>query len=750
MVKVKNPEEIAKLVTSGSYEKKRIFSITAHIDHGKTTATDYLLRRAGLMRPEDAGQLQMTDSDDEEQERGITIFTSVVLLAFQDPRHPDDDEPYIFQLNDTPGHISFTGEVSRALRGSDGAIILVDALEGIMTQTETNIRLAVGEEFCKPVLFINKVDRLISELKLSPKDTFAKIDKITRDVNDLIKKVRPEGSDWSIDFAKNSVAVGSAKHGWGFTYEILLEKKLKPQDVFAKYNEGDIMWLRENLPLDEPILRMVVDHLPNPISAAKYRIPHIWGGDLNSELGQALQKSDPKGPLYGMITKIFLDPKKNYQATLIGRVFSGTFDQTDSLYLVNSKTSNRVKRLGVMEITDILDISSIPAGNLFALYGFICPSGETFLASDKIPKDKDEAANLPSFEKINYACRAVVSRSIKPKDPHDLAKLGEVVGKWLQADPTAEFRLNKESMEYILSGIDPLQIEILTKRINNQVNIEIGEPIIVYREKISKKSKEYHTKSSNAHNRLLLYVEPLDNKTEELIDLGKITDLQNEKERAQILREEAGWDAKEARRIVDVYKGNILVNGTSGLQRFDRVKNDLVSSFRNWLEECIIAKEPAMGIRATFTDMVIHEDPRHTQFAQTASMAYSALSLAMLEAGPHLFEPIQKIDVKTPQGTEGGVNSIILKHRGRIHNVIPEGEYVRVQGQIPAAEIIGIADEIRSTTQGRAFFGYEFLGFEKVPSSLEEDVILEIRKRKGMPESMPSAKSWERFIYKRT
>ena len=750
MVKVKNPEEIAKLVTSGSYEKKRIFSITAHIDHGKTTATDYLLRRAGLMRPEDAGQLQMTDSDDEEQERGITIFTSVVLLAFNDPRKTDDNEPYIFQLNDTPGHISFTGEVSRALRGSDGAMILVDALEGIMTQTETNIRLAVGEEYCKPVLFINKVDRLISELKLSPKDTYAKIDEITTQVNELIKKVRPEGSDWGVDFAKNSVAVGSAKHGWGFTYEILKEKGFTPITVFEKYNEGDIQWLRENLPLDEPMLRMVVDHLPNPVEASKYRIPHLWSGDTNSELGQALIKSDPKGPLYGMITKLFLDPKRNYQATLIGRIFSGTFDQTDSIYLLGSRTSNRVKRLGVMEITDILDIPKIPAGNLFALYGFICPSGETFIHSQDLPKNKDDIINIPSFEKIHYACKAVVSRSIKPKDPHDLAKLGEVVGKWLQADPTAEFRLNKESMEYILSGIDPLQIEILTKRINNQVKIEIGEPIIVYREKITKKSKDFHTKSTNTHNRLLLYVEPLDEKTEGLLDEGRITDLQNEKERAQILREEAGWDTKEARRIVDVYKGNLLVNGATGLQRFDRIRNDLISSFRNWIEECILAKEPALGIKAVFTDLVIHEDPRHTQFAQTASMSYSALSLAMLDAAPHMFEPVQKIDVKTPSGTEGGVNAIINKHRGRINNVIPEGEYVRVQGQIPAAEIIGIADEIRSSTQGRAFFGYEFKGFEKIPPSLEEEVILEIRKRKGMPDELPNTKSWERFIYKRT
>jgi elongation factor 2 len=748
MVKVKNPEDIARMVASTDYSKKRIFSIVAHIDHGKTTASDYLLRRAGLMREEDAGQLQMTDSDDEEQERGITIFTSVVLLSFRDPRTPEDTDPYIFQINDTPGHISFTGEVSRALRGSDGAIILVDALEGVMTQTETNIRLAVGEEICKPVLFINKVDRLISELKLTPEQTYDKIDKITRQVNDLIKKVRPEGSDWGVDFAQNSVAFGSAKHGWGCTYEILKEKGYTPITVFEKYNEGNIQWLRENLPLDEPMLRMVVDNLPDPVSAAQYRIPHIWGGDLKSELGKALVKSDPDGPLYGMITKIFLDPKRNYQATLIGRVFSGTFHQTDSIYLIGNRTSNRVKRLGVMEITDILDMDKVPAGNLFALYGFICPSGETFMNANSVPKDKEEQGRLPSFEKISYACEAVVSRSIKPQDPHDLAKLGDVVGKWLQADPTAQFRLDKESKEYILSGIDPLQIDILTKRINNQVKIDIGEPIIVYREKITKPSKDFYTKSSNSHNRMLMHIEPLDEKTEKMIETGKIHDLMDQKERAKILREEAGWDAKEARRIVDVYNGNLLVNGTSGLQRFDRIKSYLSAAFRDFVDGAILAKEPATGLKIVFTDLTIHEDPAHTGYNQIASMSFSAFSLAMMDAKPHLFEPIQKIDVKTPQGTESGVLAIINKHRGRVNNVIPEGEYIRVQGQLPAAELIGIADEIRGTTQGRAFFGYEFSGFEKVPSNLEEDLILEIRKRKDMPVELPNVSSWSRFIYK--
>ncbi|MHA1486351.1 MAG: GTP-binding protein, partial [Promethearchaeota archaeon] len=637
-----------------------------------------------------------------------------------------------------------------ALRGSDGAIILVDALEGIMTQTETNIRLSVGEEFCKPVLFINKVDRLISELRLSPQDTFAKIDKISRQVNELIKKIRPEGSGWGVDFAKNSVAVGSAKHGWGFTYEILLEKGLKPQDVFTKYNEGDIQWLRENLPLDEPMLRMVVDHLPNPVEASKYRIPHVWGGDLSSELGQSLQNSDPNGPLYGMITKIFLDPRRGYQPTLIGRVFSGTFRLSDSIYLVNNRTSNRVKRLGVMEITDLLDIPKIPAGNLFALYGFICPSGETFMSASDVPKDKEEAKLLPSFEKIQYACEPVVSRSIKPRDPHEIDKLDTVVSKWLQADPTAMYRRDKESGEFILSGIDPLQLQILTKRINNQVPILIGEPIIVYREKITKRSRNFYTKSANSHNRILLYIEPLDEITEKLIDSGKITDLMHDKDRAKILREEAGWDAKEARRIVDVYQGSLLVNGTSGLQRFDKVKSYLTAAFRDWLGECILAKEPAAGFKIVFTDMTIHEDTRHTSYGQIAGMTFSAMSLAMLDADPHLFEPIQRIDVKTPDGSEGPVNAIINRRRGKITNVVPEGEYVRVHGVIPAAETIGIADDIRGSTQGRAFFGYEFSGFEKVPKSLEDDLILEIRKRKGMPDHLANSSSWDRFIYKKT
>jgi elongation factor 2 len=738
MVRVKNPDEIRDMIKNHPMNQRRVFSISAHIDHGKTTTSDYLLRKAGLMSDADAGKKVMMDSDEEEQERGITIFTSVVLLSYE-----LEGKTYLCEINDTPGHISFTGEVSRALRGSDGVIILVDALEGVMTQTETNIRLSLGE-MCKPVLFINKVDRLISELRLKPKDVFAKIDTIITGVNKLIRENSPDevGKGWQVSFKDGTVAVGSAKDGWAFNMTTLQKLQIKPQDVFAKYDENDKEWLRKNLPLEEPLLEMVIKHLPDPVQGQKLKIPAIWDGDLKSPVGKALVNCDRNGPLLGMITKIFIEPKSK-RPTLIGRVFSGTLKKTDTLHLIGKKTESRIKRLGVMEITDILDVEEVPAGNLFAIYGFICPAGETFVR-------EEDKGKLKPFEDISYVAEPVVSRTIKPKDPQDIAKLGDVVSKWIMADPTAAFRHDEESKTYVLSGIDPLQIEILVTRIQEQVEIDVSDPIIVYREVPSKNGLSIHTKSPNGHNRIMLHVEPMNQEAVNLIKSGKVHNDQERRERARILQEEAGWEAKQARRIWFVKDTNVLIDATTGVQRLDNIKAYIIQIFFDFCEGATLAKEPLMASRFIITDATVHVDPAHTGYTEIMQMCLAAFHTTFLTAEPQLLEPMLLVDIKVPNDYVGNMSKVITQHRGIILDMTQEGESTNIRGKLPTAETIDIADEIRGSSSGRAFFGYEMVGFERIPANLEAEVIESIRVRKELAPQVPDVNNWDRFIYKRT
>ncbi|HUY00439.1 MAG TPA: GTP-binding protein [Candidatus Deferrimicrobium sp.] len=772
MVKVKNVEEIQKMIKSHPLELRRIFSITAHIDHGKSTACDYLMGRAGLLSHDYEGERRLTDYDDEEQERGITIFTSVALLNYE-----FEGKSYLLEINDTPGHISFTGEVSRALRGSDGAVILVDALEGCMTQTITNIGLSVGEEWCRPILFINKVDRLIMELKLPPDKIIQQFQQIIQEVNVQIKQAAPEPfkEKWILNPDLGHVVFGSAKDGWAFTIPQLKQKDMNAKLVLEKYAEAirentkePIKWLKKNLPLDEALLEVIIKHLPSPLEAQKYRMLKLWSGDIKQGLDikdPATIKDDPEkymayslinvdknGPLLGMITKIFIHPKSK-RPTIIGRIWSGTLKQGDEIYLLNAKRTARVRRLGVMEIDSLLPVDEVPAGNLFAMeLPDIQPAGETFVALEM----KDE---IPGFEKILYVSDPVVSRSIKPEDPKDLGKLGDVVRKWVLADPTATFRKNEESGEYILSGIDPLQLEILIERIQDEIPIKVGTPITVYHETTLNKGIEINTKCSEGHNKLKMYMEPLNEETIKLIRDGKVKEMQEEKDRAAFLRD-AGWDKKEARRIWAIEGTNILVNGTLGVQRLDRIKGYIIGTFRDFVFSSALAKEPAMGIKVVITDATIHEDPSHTRSAQIFVMTFSGLNITFLTANPALFEPILRIDLKTPAEFMGTIMTIITQHRGKVVNTEQTGDHVEIEGEIPASEAVrsetggtgGIADEIRSSTQGRAIFGYQFKNFQMLPKNLQEEKILEIRARKKqageeLSPEIPSPNTFKNRMY---
>ncbi|MEE8564865.1 MAG: GTP-binding protein, partial [Candidatus Thermoplasmatota archaeon] len=260
----------------------RNIGIAAHIDHGKTTLSDNLLAGCGMMSEDLAGKQLVLDFDEQEQDRGITINTASASMV-----HDFRSKEYLINLLDTPGHVDFGGDVTRAMRAVDGCVVVVCAVEGAMPQTETVVRPALREKV-KPVLFINKVDRLINELKVTPEEMQQRFIKIIAKFNDLVNKMVPDDfkNKWNVKVEDGSVAFGSAYYNWAISAPYMKTTGLSFKDIYNYCDKNDQKTLSKKTPIHGVLLDIVVDHLPSPKDAQKYRIPHIWRGDQESELGK--------------------------------------------------------------------------------------------------------------------------------------------------------------------------------------------------------------------------------------------------------------------------------------------------------------------------------------------------------------------------------------------------------------------------------------------------------------------------------
>ena len=262
---------------SNNPENIRNIGICAHIDHGKTTFSDNLLAGAGMMSEELAGKQLALDFHEDEAERGITIDTAAVSMV-----HTIENKEFLINLLDTPGHVDFGGDVTRAMRAVDGAIVLSCAVEGIMPQTETVLRQALRERV-KPILFINKVDRLIKELKLTPEAMQERFMKVIFGVNKLIMEIAEKeyGKKWQVNVQDGSVCFGSAFHNWALSVDYMKKKNISFKDIIDAYENDTWKELAKKAPLHEVVLDAVIDHLPDPVTAQAYRVPKIWHGDLD-------------------------------------------------------------------------------------------------------------------------------------------------------------------------------------------------------------------------------------------------------------------------------------------------------------------------------------------------------------------------------------------------------------------------------------------------------------------------------------
>jgi len=701
-------------------ERIRNIGIAAHIDHGKTTLTDSLLAGAGMISEELAGKLLVMDFHEDEKQRGITIDSANASMV-----HVVEGENYLINLIDTPGHVDFGGEVTRAMRAIDGVIVLVDAVEGMMPQTETVLRQALRERV-KPVLFINKVDRMIKELKLDSEEMQKRLIKIIDDVNKFIEAICPEEfkGKWKVNVVDGSVAFGSAKDKWALSFPYMQKTGIKFKDIIDAYYQEKIKEIQKKAPLHVIVLNMVVKHLPNPLEAQKYRISKIWHGDLESEEGKALLNCDPNGPVVFIPTKIVVD--KHAGEVAGGRLFSGTVRKGQELWLNLAKKKVRVQQVNVYKGPVRLIIDEAVAGNIIGLVGL----------TDVFVGETVSSKPIEPFEELKHIFEPVVTCSIEAKRPIDLPKLIEVLRVVAKEDPTIKVEINEETGQHLLHGMGELHLDVVVNRIKTEKGVDVikGNPIVVYRETVSKKSNVMQGRSPNKHNDFFIRVEPLEDSVYEAIRANEILEGKIKKKNEELIKKlmSLGISGEEARQYREIYKGCVFLDQTRGIVHIGEVIELVMQGFESVVDSGVLAKEPCFKLKVCLVDARLHEDAIHRGPAQVIPAVRTAIMEAIKDANPILYEPVQILQVETPTKFIGDVTGVIQSKRGQILDMQQEGEHATIKVKIPVAETFGLSNDIRGVSEGRATFYVVDQLFEPVPKDLQQKIIKQIRERKGL------------------
>ncbi|MCX8197173.1 MAG: elongation factor EF-2 [Candidatus Micrarchaeota archaeon] len=715
-------EEVVKMMNN--IDNVRNIAIVAHVDHGKTTMTDSLVARAGLISKELAGEQRVMDFDEQEQARGITIKAANISLAFN-----YDGQDYLINLIDTPGHVDFGGHVTRAMRAVDGVVLVIDAVEGIMPQTETVLRQALKER-AKPTVFINKVDRLINELQLDANAMQSRFIKIITGVNKIIDQFAPpeKKEEWQIAVSKGNVAFGSAFHKWAVSIKSMSKFNIKFPDIYNHCRAGQHSILVEKSPLDEVLLQMVVDHLPNPKEAQKYRIPVIWKGDLESEDGKAMLSCDPKAKTIGVCFGVVNDEHAGEVAVV--RLFSGSVKKGDTLYLASRLTSEKVQQCAIYMGPDRVMVEGAIAGSIVGIIGL----------RDVYVGETVSAGPITPFEQIKHYSEPVVTKSIEAKDSKDLSKLILALRQISKEDPTLKVEINHETGEHLISGMGELHLEIIEYKIAKERGIPIvtSPPIVVYREMIVGKSDLVEGKSPNKHTKLKFMVEPLEKSVYDAMIEGKIPDGRPKGKAIVETLVECGMPREDAKSVIDIHNKNVLINDTRGIQYLNEIMELLIQGFEEAMDCGPLAKEKVVGVKVRLQDALIHEDPVHRGPAQIIPATKRPIYAAMLYAGVTLQEPKQKVTILCPHDYMGNVINLIQGRRGQLLDMQQEGETSIIVVKLPVAEMFGFGNDLRSATQGRGIPYQEYAGYEPLPKELVPKVVRQIRERKGEKPDPPT------------
>ena len=680
----------------------RNIGISAHIDSGKTTLTERILfytdriRKIHDVRGKDGVGAKM-DSMELERERGITIASAATHCTWKD---------HHVNIIDTPGHVDFTIEVERSLRVLDGAILILCAVAGVQSQSLTVDRQM--RRYGVPRLaFVNKCDRtganpyrvteeLKDKLRLNAvlmqlpigleADHEGVVDLVTMKAfyfdgenGETIREEEiPEEMKEAAD-KKREELVDAASMFDDELMEAALEEKTTEEMLHRAIRAGVLK--NELTPVFvgsayknkavQPLLDAVIRYLPNPTEVENEAL------DLEEDERAFSVKVDPSEPLIALAFK--LDEGRFGQLTYL-RIYQGTLKKADTIF--NSRLSRdvRVGRIVRMHADEMEDIQSAAAGDIVALFGVDCASGDTFTSGRR--KISMTSMHVPD---------PVIHLSIKPVDRKSENNLAKALARFSKEDPTFHTRVDEESSQTIISGMGELHLDVYVQRMKREYNaeVEVGRPQVAYREAISRRADfnythKKQTGGSGQYARVAGYMEPYE-----------------------------GGDFE----FVDEIRG-----GSIGSEYIPSVEK----GFKASMVKGKMIGFPVTGLRVVLRDGATHAvDSSEMAFHAAGRGAFNEI---YFQAKPQILEPIMTVAVEGPGEFQGAFVRTVMQRRGIIAGTTESEGFVRVEAEVPLAEMFGYSTDLRSASQGKAEYTMEFSKYAPVPGEQSEQLIKEYEK----------------------
>ena len=700
-------------------ERYRNFGIMAHIDAGKTTATERILYYTG--RSHKIGEVHdgnaTMDWMEQEQERGITI-TSAATTCFwfrtDDGSTPSgdytgdaDDAKFRFNIIDTPGHVDFTIEVERSLAVLDGAVCVLDANAGVEPQTETVWRQA--DRYSVPrIVFVNKMDKIGADFfncvdmirdrtgaipapvqfPIGAESEFEGIVDLV-EMKEWVWNSEDLGASWTVQDIRADLADKAAEMRAELV-ELVVEQDDDAMEAFLEGDEPDVATLRRLIRIGtlnmsfvpvlcgsafknkgvQPLLNSVIDFLPGPLDVPAYT--GFAPGD-DTETRDIERRADDAEPLSGLAFKIMNDPFVGSLTFL--RIYSGSLKKGDSILNSTKGKRERVGRMMMMHSNNREEIEEAFAGDIVALAGMKeTTTGDTM--SDPTKPVVLETMTFPD---------PVIEIAIEPKSKNDQEKMSAGLQRLAAEDPSFRVSSDIESGQTIMKGMGELHLDILVDRLKREFKVEanIGAPQVAYRETISREAEiDYtHKKQSGGSGqfaRVKMIFRP---------------------------RAEGGYDFK-----------NSVVGGSVPREYVPGVEKGLLQA----KETGSIAGFPVIDFDVELIDGASHDVDSSVLAFEIAARA--AFREAMQKAAPKLLEPVMKVEVLTPEDYMGDIIGDLNSRRGQVGGMDQRGNARAIDAMVPLANMFGYINTLRSMSQGRAQYSMQFDHYEQVPQAVADEV----------------------------